>query len=461
MHFPPKEPGLYRRLMTLALPLILQNLITTALGFVDTFMVGLLGNAPMAAVTAANAPMFLMQIIILGLISSLTVLASQYWGSGNLDAINRSMGVFLYTGLFLSATMALTTLFAPAAVLGLVTNNPNLIPLGTPYLRIVGLAYVFNSVSSVYVGMQQATENPKFGMWVFGLSVVVNTFLNYCLIFGHFGAPRMGITGAAIATLTSRIIEFVIVFSFAVRGYRIPLKPKALFQPGKFILQKAVTYGTPIMINEFLWGLGTTMMTVILGHMVQSTEMLAAFAIMGNIDRFSTVACFGLAGAGAILIGIRIGQGRSPNEVYALGLRLLLLAFLLGLLIAGILAIALPTFFIPVLYPLFRLSPEATHIATVMCIVYLATMPARTFDVTSIVGILRAGGDAAISSIIDLGPLWGIAIPLTALTGLVLHTPIVWVCLAMQAENFFKLPLSVHRFRSKKWIHYITKEAAS
>lgn len=459
MHLPPKEPGLYRRLLTLATPLILQNLITTALAFVDTFMVGLLGNAQMAAVTAANAPMFFMQVIILGLISSLTVLVSQYWGSSNIDAINRSMGVFLYAGLFLSSAMALTTLFAPGMVLQWVTNNADLIPIGTPYLRIVGWAYVFNSVSSVYVGMQQATENPKFGMWVFGLSVVVNTFLNYCLIFGHFGAPQLGVTGAAIATLSSRIIEFIIVFSFAIRGYRISLKPKALFRPGGYIIKKAIKYGTPIMVNEFFWGLGTTMMTVILGHMIQSTEMLAAHAIMGNIDRFSTVACFGLAGAGAILVGIRIGQGRSPNEVYALGMRLLFLSFLLGLVIAGILAVALPTFFIPVLYPLFKLSPEATHIATVMCLVYLIAMPARTFNVSSIVGILRAGGDAAISSIIDIVPLWGIAIPLTALTGLVWHSPIVWVCIAMQGENFFKLPVAVLRFRSKKWIHYITREA--
>ena len=152
-----RDPGFYKRMWLLALPLILQNLITTSLGFVDTFMVGLLGNYELSAVTAANSPIFVVQVIIFGLISGLTILASQYWGKGDAESINRCMGVAMYAGFLIASAVALVLFFRPLAVMSLVTNNDLLIEMGAPYLRIVGISYVFNAVSSVYVGMQRST----------------------------------------------------------------------------------------------------------------------------------------------------------------------------------------------------------------------------------------------------------------------------------------------------------------
>ena len=154
-----REPGFYKRLFLLALPLILQNLITTSLGFVDTFMVGMLGQNELSAVTAANTPIYLLQIIILGLLSGLSVLASQYWGKGDTDSINRCMGVSLYAGLIIAVSVAAVLFFFPLHVMALVTNNDLLIELGAPYLRIVGLSYIFNTISSVYIGMQCTGQN--------------------------------------------------------------------------------------------------------------------------------------------------------------------------------------------------------------------------------------------------------------------------------------------------------------
>ena len=171
-----REPGFYRRLWVLTLPIVLQNLITTSLGFADTFMVGLLGNAEMAAVTAATVPVFILQLVIFGFQSGLAVLVSQYWGRGDTDSINRCMGVALYAVTFFSLAVALTTFFLPAEVLRLVTPNEDLVALGTSYIRIVGFANVFNGISSVYAGMQRSTENPRFGMILFAISMCVNTF---------------------------------------------------------------------------------------------------------------------------------------------------------------------------------------------------------------------------------------------------------------------------------------------
>lgn len=452
-----RPAGFYKRLFLLALPLILQNLITTSLGFVDTFMVGLLGQAELSAVTAANSPIFLVQVIIFGFISGLTILVSQYWGKGDVETINRCMGVAVYAGVAIASLVALILFCFPEFVMGLVTNNAQLIPLGAPYVRIVGISYIFNTVSSVYIGMQRSTENPLMGMTVFACSMLLNTLLNYILIFGRFGAPALGITGAALATLTSRIVEFLITLVYALLNRRVPLRFGALLRPGRAILSDFARYSAPVLVNETLWGLGTTVMTAIMGHMLISEDILAAHAIMGNIDKFSTVACFGVAGASAVMVGKRIGEGASKDEVYSLSWCLLLVSLLIGLVVSLGLAVLLPTVFIPYLYPLFHLKDLAMNIAVTMCVVYICVLPMKAFDISNITGILRAGGDARMASVIDLCPLWLTAVPLTALTGLGLNSPIFLVCLCIQSENLCKMPWGIHRLRSRKWINDITR----
>ena len=452
-----REPGFYKRLWTLAAPMILQNIITTSLGFADTFMVGLLGNAEMAAVTAANVPVFIIQIVIFGFQSGMAVLVSQYWGKGDIDNINRCMGVALYAVTGFSATLALITFFFPAQVLGLITPNPELIALGTRYIQLVGFSYILNGISSIYAGLQRSTEYPKFGMILYGVSMCVNTFLNYVLIFGKFGAPAMGVTGAAVATLTSRVVEFLVAAVFAVRSKRIPLRWGCILRPGRMILRSFIRYSAPVVGNETMWSVGTSMLTVIMGHMDNSQDMLAAYALIGNIDRISTVVCFGIAAAAAVIVGKEIGQGHDKQRVYEVSWTLLLASMLVGGVVMASLLILLPTFFRPVLFPLFKLTPGAVEVATYLSIIYAVSMPMRSFDVTNITGVLRAGGDAKMAALIDIGPLWLAAIPLMAFSGLVVHAPTWVVCIAMQAENLLKCPIGLIRFHSRKWINDVTQ----
>ena len=454
---PRREPAFYRTLIALAAPMVLQNIITTSLGFIDTFMVGLLGNAEMAAVTAANVPIFIIQVVIFGFQSGMAVLVSQYWGRGDTDNINRCMGVALYAVIGFSTALALITFFFPAQVLSLITPNETLVALGTRYIQIVGFSYIFNGISSIYAGLHRSTEFPLFGTALFAVSMVSNTFLNYILIFGKFGAPAMGITGAAVATLTSRIIEFAVAVVFASVNRRIPLKLPCILMPGRKILRSFLKYSSPVVCNEALWSIGTSMLTVIMGHMANSQDMLAAHSIIGNIDRLSTVVCFGISGASAIMVGKEIGMGRSKDRVYSVGWTLLMVSLGVGTVVMAILFVLLPTFFSPVLFRIFDLSPGATEAAVCMTIIYALFMPMRAFDITNITGILRAGGDARTATIIDITPLWLAAIPAMALTGLVLEAPTIIVCLSMQAENLLKCPIGILRIRSKKWITDITR----
>ncbi|MDE7221537.1 MAG: MATE family efflux transporter [Oscillospiraceae bacterium] len=452
-----REPGFYQNLWTLAAPMILQNIITTSLGFADTFMVGLLGNAEMAAVTAANVPVFIIQIVIFGFQSGMAVLVSQYWGRGDTDNINRCMGVALYAVTGFSSILALTTFFFPAQVLRLITPNEELVSLASRYIQIVGFSYILNGISSIYAGLQRSTEYPKFGMILYGVSMCVNTFLNYVLIFGKFGAPAMGVTGAAVATLSSRVVEFLVAALFAMRSKRLPLRWSCILRPGKRILRSFIRYSAPVVGNETMWSVGTSMLTVIMGHMDNSQDMLAAYALIGNIDRISTVVCFGVAAAAAVIVGKEIGQGHDRERIYDVSWTLLLASMLIGGVVMALLLILLPTFFRPVLFPLFELAPGAVEVATYLAVVYAVFMPMRSFDVTNITGILRAGGDAKVASLIDIGPLWLAAIPLMALTGLVFHSPTWIVCIAMQAENMLKCPIGLVRFRSRRWINDVTK----
>ncbi len=452
-----RESGFYRRLWTLAAPMILQNIITTSLGFADIFMVGLLGNAEMAAATAANVPVFIIQVVIFGFQSGMAVLVSQYWGRGDTDSINCCLGVALYAVTGFSTLLALITFLFPAQVLRLITPNEELVDLAVRYIQIVGFSYIFNGISSIYAGIQRSTEYPKFGMLLFGVSMCVNTFLNFVLIFGHFGAPAMGITGAAAATLISRVVEFAIAAAFALRSRRLPLRWICILRPGRAIVRSFLIYSTPVVCNEAMWSVGTSMLTVIMGHMANSQDMLAAYALVGNIDKLSTVVCFGLAGSAAVIVGKEIGQGHSRERVYEVSWTLLLVSMLVGGAVMALLLVLLPTFFRPVLFPLFQLAPGAAEAATYLAVVYAVFMPMRAFDITNITGILRAGGDARVASLIDIGPLWLAAIPLMALTGLVLHAPTWVVCIAMQAENLLKCPIGLVRFHSRKWINDVTQ----
>ncbi|MDE6997088.1 MAG: MATE family efflux transporter [Oscillospiraceae bacterium] len=454
-----QEEGFYQNLTALTAPVVLQNIITTSLGFADIFMVGLLGNAEMAAVTAANVPVFIIQVVLFGFQSGMAVLVSQYWGRGDTENINRCLGVALYAATGFSTLVALITFLFPAQVLRLITPNEELVQLAVNYIRLVGFSYIFNSVSSVYAGVQRSTEYPAFGMILFGISMCVNTFLNFVLIFGHFGAPAMGVTGAAAATLSSRVVEFIVALAFAFRSKRLPLRLRCILLPGQDILRRFIRYSTPVVCNEAMWSLGTSMLTVIMGHMDNSQDMLAAYALIGNVDKLATVVCFGLAASAAVIVGKEIGLGHDRERVYSVSWTLLLASMLVGGVVMVLMLALLPTFFQPVLFPLFQLTPGAAEAAACLTVIYAVFMPMRAFDITNITGVLRAGGDARTAALIDIGPLWLVAVPLMALLGLALDAPTWLVCVAMQAENICKCPLGLLRFHSKRWINDVTRTA--
>ncbi len=451
-----REQGFYRRLMRLSMPIVLQNLITFSLGLIDTFMVSQLGNTEMAAVTAATVPVFLRISIVFGVQSGLGILVSQYWGKQDMKSISRSIGVAAAAGVVVAALLAAVLFLWPVQIMDLLSNNHELSILGAPYLKLIGISYIFNMLSSVYASAQRSAENPSFGMKLFGASTLINTGLNYLLIFGKLGFPMLGIQGAAIATLCSRICEFLICVVYALRDRRIRIQWRAFFRPGWDMLKRFLKYASPVVLNEAGWGLGNSLLTVILGYTENSVEMLAANAVMGNLNRLFLVFCFGLGAATAVLVGKAIGEGQNEEEVMSLSNALLRFTIVSGAVLAVIALALLPSLFTPVVFPLFKLFGESAAIATALAVTGFASIPLHAYSITSITGVLRSGGDVIWSAALDLAPQWIICLPLTALCALVLKTGIWPIALAMQTESMVKIPLCIYRVRSRKWIHDVT-----
>ena len=450
-----REPGFYPKLVSLALPILLQNLITNSLGLVDTFMVGTMGEGPLAGVTLANIPVFVVQLMMFGIQSGSSVLISQYRGKGDMGAINRVMGIGMYAAGAIGLTFALIMGFLPAQFMGLFGSDAAVVATAARYARIVGWSYFFDSFVQVYIGVHRAMGDPNRGLIILGVSMASNTFLNWVFIFGNLGAPQLAERGAALATLLARVLSCSIAVGWAMLDKRFKLSPALLFRPGREMTRRFIRFSTPVMCNETFWGLGTSLFPTIMGHMEGSEDILAAYAIAGNITNLCTVGVFAISGTAAILIGQEIGSGRA-DKVYSLGALLNVLAFLFGL-GAGVLFLGVLYYVVaPFLYPLFKLSAQAQEICTMMLTIMFCMMPLRSFECTNIVGVLRGGGDVRMATLIDLTPLWAVALPLAALSGLVFQLGILWVYLSMMSENVVKTVLGTKRFLSGRWINDVT-----
>lgn len=451
-----RGPEFYRYLWRLTGPIALQNLITFSLGLIDTLMVSWLGNTEMAAVTTANVPVFLLISIVFGVQSGLGILVSQYWGKRDTKSISRAIGVAAMLGTAITLLLAAALYLWPVEIMDLLSNKHELSVLGAPYLKLIGISYVFNMLSSIYVSVQRSVENASFGMKLFGVSTLLNTGMNYLLIFGKCGLPALGIQGAAIATLLSRVAEFGICLVCVLRSRRLPMDWRSFFRPGWEMLRRFVKYATPVILNETAWGLGNSMLTVVLGYMDNSVEMLAANAVMGNLNRLFLVLCFGLGAATAVMIGNAIGQGQSHREVMELSRTLLNITLLVGAALAILSLLLVPLLFVPLVFPLFKLYGQSAAIATALAVTAFAALPLHAYTISAVTGVLRAGGDVAWSTALDVGPQWLVALPLTALLALVLKWNYWWVAAAIQAECLLKTPLCALRIRTGKWIHDVT-----
>ncbi|MDR3209930.1 MAG: MATE family efflux transporter [Oscillospiraceae bacterium] len=446
----------YKGLFALMLPLILQNLITQSVALADIFMVGMLGESSLAAVTLANAPFFVLMVLTFGIQSGVGILVAQYWGRGNKNAISRVLGVGLYFGLGAAAVAAVAMLGFPMRVLGFITPERGLVELGAQYARIVAVAQLFSGMNQIYLAAQRSCENTKIGMFSLASSALFNLFGNWVLIFGRFGLPAMGIRGAAAATLISHILGTVIILVYSRRDKRLALKLTLMLRPGVLIVRDFFKYSLPVVINEALWGVALMLYPTIFGHMPTPEALLAAYTIAGNLEKVFTVAVFATGNAASVVIGREIGAGREGG-VYNAAKALLCVGLLLGL-AQGLVLLGATLFLLePFVYPLFTLSRDAARAATSMLLILSAVVPLRNVGFALGIGVLRGGGDVKAVMLIDVGTLYCLALPFAALSGLAFGAGVAVVYASVLIEEAVKTALLLRRFVSRKWINNVTR----
>ncbi len=305
----------YRELLHLALPIALQNLINYSLALADTMMLGAVGQNEIAGASVVNSSFFVIMLMVFGFQSGASVLISQDYGKGDHKTVSRVMGISFFAAFTLVTAFSLFAFFFPQVLVGIFTNDPVAAELGIRYMRIVAWAYPINIFTQVYVGAQRSMGNAKLGLYIYSSAMVINTFMNYVLIFGKFGAPKLGMEGAAIATVSARCVELLFTLIYCARCRHFRLDLSCAIRPGKTLTRDFVHYATPVVVNETLWGLGTSLLPAIYGRM--GTDVLAAVTISRNMENIANVFAFGVAGAAAVLIGRELGAGKTEG-VYSM-----------------------------------------------------------------------------------------------------------------------------------------------
>jgi len=448
-----RDKGFYRNVLRLAIPMTLQSAMGLLLNMMDTVMLGRLGEnseAVISAASLANQPFTIYTLLIFGMASGASVLISQYWGKQDTDTINSITGIV--TIISLAAGGLLTTLcylFAPE-IMGLYTSSQTVIDLGVSYLYIVLASYPISSMTSLLCSVLRSTEQVKVALVSNSTGIITNILLNYILIFGKLGFPALGIVGAAIATLISRIVELLMVLFYVIfMEKQIRLSLRKMLRIRGVLVRDLFRYSLPTICSETLWGLGISCHAAIIGNMGEVAY--AAYSVANIIERIGQLATMGFANAALVIIGKEIGAGREHNA-YPYAKTLLALATLLGALMSGVVVLlARPA------VSLFNVV-DATKDTAVNIIFVIAVMVfIKSFNATAIVGVFRGGGDTVTAMLMDSVCMWTISVPMGLLAAYVLELPVWWVYAFLMSDEVVKIFIGFWRVASRKWIRNVTR----
>lgn len=445
-----KPSTFYRDMFRLALPIVFQNLITTAVGSADVIMLGWVSQTALSAGSLASQIMFILNLVYSGISSGIGMLAAQYWGRKDTRTIEKIMGIGMKLSILVSFTFFVLACFFPKLLMLVFTSDPELIETGMSYLRIVGFSYLFMSISQVYLCTMRSIERVIFATITNGSALGLNIVLNAVFIFGFFGLPKMGILGVALATTIARGVELVICMLDAVRFETIRFRPAILFEHHKVLFQDFMKYSLPAFGNEVSWGVAFSMYSVIMGHL--GSDMVAANAVAVVAKNLGTVVCFGIANAGAILLGKAIGAGQM-DTVKDDASRFCYITF-----ISGILGGALIFILRPVFMNMADLSTVAHGYLSVMLFINMYSVLGQAMNSTLICGVFRAGGDSQWGFICDMITMWGVIVPVGFISAFLLKLPPMWVYFLLYLDEFVKLPAVYKHYKSYKWLQNITRD---
>jgi putative MATE family efflux protein len=442
----------FRLLVKFTLPIALQNLIMAAFNLVASLMIGQLGETPVAAVGLASQILFLLNLVVFGVVSGAAMFMAQLWGKHDVANIRRVIGLTVKLSLLAALIFWTVATFLPGIVMGLYSNDPEVIEIGSQYLRVVCWGYAFLAITAAYGVALRSTGNVRLPLVVSTSALLFNILLAYPLIFGwsRVGLPAQGVQGAAIAGVVARILECVAMLALV---YRHPSNPVAaslvdLFSFDWKFLKATIIPVLPVIANEILWSFGITTYNAIYGHI--GTDAVAAINIVGTIDQIAFVLFIGLGTATSIMVGNAIGQGEPDKAFIYAGLSISLQ--MMGGMLMGVLVY----FFGGIVFQFYKVAPQVITDAHNVLIVLSLGLWMRAVNHCIIIGILRSGGDTRFSLFLDGFVIWLVGVPITAAGAFWFGWPIHLVYALTFSEELTKIVFGLWRYFSRKWIHDLT-----
>lgn len=449
------DKNFYKNTFAIAIPIALQNLITLGTSMMDSIMLGRTDNAGtlISAASLANQPFFILQVLTFGLASGSSVLCSQYWGKGDMKSIRDIFAFVLKIAIFVGIIFGAIVLTKPEEVMGLYSNNAEVIENGAEYLRIIGYAYFTFAISNTVISALRSIQVLRVSVISSLLSFFTNVFLNWVFIFGNLGAPKMGIRGAALATLIARLLEFVIAMIYLfIIDKRLHFRVKDIITHNKILAGDVIKNGTPVVVNEFMWSVATSVQAAILGHITYSAgDPVAANSIAGIVQQLSTVIILGVANAAAVLVGMAIGENDMKKaEERAIALKRL--SIVMGV-IACVFILSIKGRFIEFYDVPIETKVLANKIITVFAFITIFI----SVNMTLIMGTLRGAGDTKFCMKMEMICLWLIAIPLALAGAFVFNFPVPLVFLLMKLDEPTKAIVCIIRMKGTKWLNSLTR----
>lgn len=439
----------YRSLASLVIPITIQNLITSAVNSADVFMLGFVGQSALSAVSLANQVQFLLSGIFYGIASGIIMMCSQYWGKRDTDSVQVIMGIAAKLAFGICLIFSMTAMFAPDFIMNIYTNDKELIVIGAEYLRIIGISYLLMGLSQVYLSTLRSVERASVSMVISSSALLINIFLNAVLIFGFFGAPKLGVVGVAIATTVSRILEFALCMIHLFTNKVFRFKPSLFIKWDKVLFADYIKYSVPALINDVSWTFAFSTYSVIMGHL--NADVVAANSVASTIRTLCSTVCFGIASGGTVLLGVRIGENNL--EVAKKDASRLCRVTLLTSIITGLLIIAIR----PMVFYFFDLTVRAQGYLNIMLFISSYYVIGQAMNTLTIAGIFRAGGDSRFGMICDTVTMWLVSVPLGFLAAFVLKLPPMVVYFILCLDEFWKIPVVYKQYKSYKWLRNITR----
>lgn len=445
-----KDKSFYQSFLRLSLALMMQQAVVLSVNLADNVMLGNYSETALSGVAAVNQIQFILQQLVFGFSNGMVVLASQYWGQKKTEPIRKLLAIAFWGALSVAALLfALVSLF-PTQAVGLFTNDAAIVEQGCSYLNIVRFSYLFFAATTVLLGGMRTVEKVKISLYVSLVALAVNCSINFLLIQGNFGFPELGAAGAAIGTLTARILECIIVAVYVFKkDTLLKLRPANLLQPDTLLIKDYFRVSLPLITTSFLWGCNTALQTVILGHM--SSSAIAAHSISSTIFLFLKVTSVGASSAASVIIGKTVGSGNLPKiKEYARTLQVIFIC--IGVTLGTILfLIRIP------LLSLYTLAPETRELANIFILIESTVLVTMSYQMCTNTGIISGGGDTRFVMIMDLCVIWGFVIPMSFLCAFKWNASPVIVLLMLNSDQYLKcIPAAVYG-NSYRWVHKLTR----